>query len=969
MQLLRFIFIFFFFPIVSAQNYSFLTYSNTQGLPQSQVTDIIQDTEGYLWIGTLGGLAKFNGIDFEEYSVKNGMLNNRISCLNLINNQLWIGHEGGISLNVKDKFKTWGIPVALMKSNVTAICEFQSKIWISTNGSGLFYIENNKLKAYPLSNDDALRIRDLCVFDNKLLLATRAGLLKINPVFGLEKNIELPNISLSCMAIHDKQLNISSYSDGVYKLSNNSFTQIIHGSDEYKIKHLSINGKGEITIATEIGAIIYKNNRETIIYNQKNGLPNNVISCSFTDSKGGLWLGTEGKGLLKFTGNSFVTYTKEHGLSSDLIISALEVSPQLIWYGTYDQGAFLMDKTGTIIKKILPDNTIWSIYKEADKTIWFATATGLKRLSVSGEITEFDAEDGIPGEKTTCFYSGGQNKFWVGGSEGISYYKNGIFHKIKCPVEVQTVRQIKFYQNQLLVASDGGLFVLIGNKLVKHPLSLDKAIFNILIQDDKIWLGTEEGLFCLRNNKKTLFNLGNEASAGFINFLQTGPNGIYVGTNNGLYSIEEDEQKQTIIQRFGNFQGLTTLESNLNSSLIDSKNNLWFGSANGLIKFSQHTNRVNNSDIPRILFKDLFINYIKCDYAKLDSIKKTNYLQLPYSKNTLSLYFDALFLNDPMSVQLRYKLNGYTDDWSDWQTSKNIVFTKLPFGEYTLEVQAKSDFSNSFSTWKLNIKIETPFYYSFWFIALLVITTIFIVYLLVRSKLQRERLKDKQLMAETQSRLVQLEQQSLNASMNRHFIFNALNSIQYFINVQDKKSANKYLSSFAKLIRKNLDSSNEKNSMVTLEEEMERLALYMSLESLRFSGKFTYIVESHDIDLEEIKVPAMLLQPFVENSILHGILPQPETQGIIKISIAEVGEKIVITLTDNGIGIDDSRKSKNEFKGDHISQGMEITAKRIDLISQSVNAAYKLHGPSQIMNKDGSSGGTIVTVELPKHTD
>src|SRR6185369_7263109 len=137
--------------------------------------------------------------------------------------------------------------------------------------------------------------------------------------------------------------------------------------------------------------------------------------------------------------------------------------------------------------------------------------------------------------------------------------------------------------------------------------------------------------------------------------------------------------------------------------------------------------------------------------------------------------------------------------------------------------------------------------------------------------IRRERReKTRQLML--RSRMLQLEQQALNANMNRHFIFNALNSIQYYINRQDRIAANRYLTSFAKLIRKNLDASQ--TDTTTLAEELSRLDLYLVLEHMRFKDKFRYTITiAPAVDTYRVELPAMMLQPYVENSIWHGILP------------------------------------------------------------------------------------------------
>jgi len=216
---------------------------------------------------------------------------------------------------------------------------------------------------------------------------------------------------------------------------------------------------------------------------------------------------------------------------------------------------------------------------------------------------------------------------------------------------------------------------------------------------------------------------------------------------------------------------------------------------------------------------------------------------------------------------------------------------------------------------------------------------------------------------ELKSKMLTLEQQSLNSSMNRHFIFNALNSIQYFINRQDRLAANKYLSSFAKLIRKNLDSSQV--NFTTLADELERLELYLEIENMRFKDKFEYNISvSDDIDEEATQIPSMLLQPYLENSIWHGILPQ-DKKGLIILDISKnpIGQ-MEIRIKDNGIGIHTSQAQKNG-KASHISKGMNITTGRIQLLQNLTHQKVILIGPFELKDKEGNVEGTQVTLKLP----
>jgi LytS/YehU family sensor histidine kinase len=200
--------------------------------------------------------------------------------------------------------------------------------------------------------------------------------------------------------------------------------------------------------------------------------------------------------------------------------------------------------------------------------------------------------------------------------------------------------------------------------------------------------------------------------------------------------------------------------------------------------------------------------------------------------------------------------------------------------------------------------------------------------------------------------------------MNRHFIFNALNSIQFYINRQDRTAANRYLTSFAKLIRKNLDAS--RTDTTTLSEELERLDLYLVLEHMRFKDKFRYAITIDPaVDTHRVELPAMMLQPYVENSIWHGILPMDQ-QGTVSIRVEPgIPGHVRITILDDGIGVEASQDRKSNNASDHISRGIEITKGRADVLRKLDLADIRIAGPEQLHGPSGEPSGTRVTIELP----
>ncbi|MDP1802488.1 MAG: histidine kinase, partial [Bacteroidota bacterium] len=223
---------------------------------------------------------------------------------------------------------------------------------------------------------------------------------------------------------------------------------------------------------------------------------------------------------------------------------------------------------------------------------------------------------------------------------------------------------------------------------------------------------------------------------------------------------------------------------------------------------------------------------------------------------------------------------------------------------------------------------------------------------------KRERLKTIQ-----QTKLSNAELKALRSQMNPHFVFNAINSVQYFITNNDPASSQKYLSKFARLIRYVVD--NSKPSVIPLSKELEALNLYLDLESLRFEHKFEYSIDiNKNIDIENVQIPSMLIQPFVENAIWHGLMHK-ETKGKIKIEI-DVKEKVMLcVIEDNGIGRkraqEINRENNNEF---HKSVGISLTQERLDVLNLQNNSKLTVT-IIDLLDVEGNNTGTRVELNLP----
>lgn len=960
-----------------AQSYSFLTYSIAEGLPQSQVSSIAEDEKGYLWVGTLGGLGKFNGSTFVNYSTKDGLLNNRITSLNCFEQKLWIGHEGGVSLLQHGKIKKWTFPEKNKNVNVLSIQKFQKGFVIATNGGGLYFInEKFQIRNIELKSEDQNRVRGLLIIENDLLIATRGGLLKTNDLYNFKSIKGADTLNISGIAKNGNDIILTTFDTGIFKLDFNKNTVKSVGEipTQTGIRNCIFDSKGNIWIPSCQGIIIIDKNDKSRIIDQTKGLPLDAISNIFEDRNGTIWIGSEGKGLFRFPGEQFVYFNFKSGIQSELITAGIEIYPNYFLFGTYDKGLIQYKKNENFNQNELPNNTIWAIETDRSGNIWMGSEAGLFKFQLNGKIETFDESTGAPGGKITSFYKDFYDDIWVGGSNGISKISNGKITRIlnsETNNDIGTIRNIVKYKKQLFCAADGGLFIFKNGKYSRFK-NIRKKTFSLKIDEyENLWIGTDEGFFWSDGTNLKQIYLSDQPASNFINFINTNENQVFVGTNNGLYVLSNLKLKYNVHQKhYGLEEGLVNLESNINSSFVDKKGRLWFGTAQGLTAFDADAEIFDFENIlPYLNVKSIKLNFQNFNYREYATrFNKEGIplnLVLPRSKNNLLIELDGVTLKNSKDLRYQYWLEGLDESWSPEFSNPQVTLSNLPSGNYNLHVKVKNGTGEYSEEYVLFIRITPAFYATWWFFILVFIFLIGLVILIIQLRVRRERARSYRETMEYKARLSMLEQQSLNASMNRHFIFNSLNSIQYFINTQDKISANRYLTNFAKLIRKNLDSSSEDNNMVSLSQEIERLELYLSLESMRFRDRFEYKIEVSDIDTENIMVPAMLFQPFVENSIIHGILPVEHRKGLISIKIESKGDHLEVSLEDNGIGIDFSLNKKRQSEGDHRSQGMEITSKRIELLKKLSHRNFEMEGPFQIEDENHSINGTRVLLKIP----
>jgi len=339
-------------------------------------------------------------------------------------------------------------------------------------------------------------------------------------------------------------------------------------------------------------------------------------------------------------------------------------------------------------------------------------------------------------------------------------------------------------------------------------------------------------------------------------------------------------------------------------------------------------------------------------------------VSLKYKQNFFSIGFSAQAYTMAKDVKFRYRLNRF-DDWTEASGRRFANYTNVPGGDYVFQLQA----ANNEGVWnekivEMPVHIATPFWLRWWFITLVALVIAMAAYWLYRFRMEQVK-KKQRLKSEYEKKLANVEMSALLAQMNPHFLFNSLNSIDSYIIRNESKKASEYLNNFARLMR--LILQNSRSNYINLKDELEALELYMQMESLRFKNKFCYsIAVDENVETNSIVIPPMLIQPYVENAIWHGLMHKTNgIEGLVKINISKNADDLLCVIEDNGIGRKKAAELKEQKQSNHKrSMGMQITKDRIEIINKlyNMNASINIY---DMEDELGNAKGTKVELIIP----
>ncbi len=762
----------------------------------------------------------------------------------------------------------------------------------------------------PGRNNDFLFVQDvLPLDDDNVLVASHEGLLELNKTSHKFKQLRL-------------------YHNGNPLEPNPNFYNLFLDNDR------------KIWLIMGNGLISFYPNKETIglIRNHEASgeltWPNNVRDFAEDDS-GNFWISTsEGFGYWNLEKNKITMYPAVPHAADRLnapSVRGLLFDGHYLIMGTASVGIWMYDPAtkkfrkpaydpspnGEHVREKLEQEFIKQIIRLPDGNYFVVGRDCYIMNKESYVVKEFDISH-ITSKQANVCYLGKDHNVWLGTEEG-------------------------------LISFDSTLHYL-------HDWKFNLTVNSLHEFDDGQWLlGTTKGLFTINLASDSIHpvrdaNLSDKSSIAFIIADRQGI--FWIGSNDGLTRYDPGTKKIDKYDYADNIQG------NLFSThpFLSREGILFLGGNNGINYF--HPEKIVPAE------DSLVISLMKVTVNQNDTgyYDRSAPLSLKYSQNSVEIEFMAPYYGNSNRLQYRYQLIGLAPDWKNNGVNNKVRFNSLAPGNYEFHVEASVNGVHWYeSDQSMKFDIAYPFWQTWWFIICCIIVVSGLIYYYVRRRIMviREKEKTKR---DYERKIAEVEMHALRAQMNPHFMFNSLNSINNFILKNDPDNASGYLTKFSRLMRLILD--NSRNEWVLLENELKALELYIEMEVVRFDHVFEYeIIVSPEINVSTTSIPPMIIQPYVENAIWHGLLHRKKPGGKLMIKLWHEQDRLHISIEDNGVGREEAARQKSKSATKHKSHGMKITAERIEIVNRiyNVNATVKI---DDLPGQNGTIGGTKVSLTL-----
>ena len=751
-----------------------------EGLPQNSVESILQTRDGYLWVATQDGLARFDGdrfTSFKKETTKGITSNNLTSLFEDRAGNLWIGTMEGSFLRYSNgEFSAVTRDDGLPANHVVCFYEDHAgNLWFGTLAAGLNLYKDKKFKTYDMSSglsNNSVR----CIYEDRegaFWIGTDNGLNRwkdgrftiYTTKQGLSNNgiLSILKDDAGSMWIATRQ-GLTRYADGKFS----SYTRKDGLSNDI-VRSLREDRSGNLWIGTIGGGLNRFRDGKFASFSAKDGLSNDAVLCIYEDREGSLWVGTDGGGLNQLRDGKVTAYTTKEGLSDSVVNSITEDENGGLWIGTaggfvnyFRAGQF----SNTKIKEGLPSGEVTAIAADRLGYLWVGTRTGLS-LFRHGCITNFTTKDGLADNHVTDIIEDIQGDIWIGTSAGLNRYHEGII--TSHPVENDTERNgilclTRGRDGRLWVGTEGrvskwqdGKFVALNSDTYLSEISDTSPSAIYEDSDGTLWITTQgTGLLRLKKGKLTHYLAKDGLAANMLfQVLDDGQGNLWMSSNKGLFRVPllslnefaEGRETSIISYTYGRSDGVRSGCSE-GHTCRDREGKLWFPTYQGLIRIDPRTTRPDNSNIPVVLEQLL---------ANGEATLLQSGIRLRPGIEKLEFHFSALSYLMPERTVFRFKLEGYDKQWVKAGSRRVAFYTHIPPGSYRFLVSACDEngiWSQNAASFAFYIK---PHYYqTYWFLGLVGLCMVLIGDSLHRFRVRQLKARGEELSQRVEERTLQL---------------------------------------------------------------------------------------------------------------------------------------------------------------------------------------------------------------------
>lgn len=979
------LFLFIFPAMAWCQEPSHIQYTVKDGLPGAIVYHALQDKNGFIWFATNQGVSRFDGRTFKNFSKENGLPDNEILRLYLDrhNNMWFISISGTASVYYNGTVKTLDE------------CKGVFSIAEDLMGDSIFLYA---------SITEARKLHSGCYSS-----IGKTGAWKFSyKSFGVDyEPCWIPQLKASTEKKFNFYFSFADYNN--YKLTiksttrSNTYIFPCNHADGYfpfnmKFLHTFNARKGSLLFLSDMFYEADSSGLKKICDIHSLQLDYRDINAIFCENDSILWCCTRNRGLLRITNFQSPDRSIKTFFPKTFCTSILKDHEGGYWVTTYNDGVYYLPNLNAYY--------LSGLRHLMAKDVKCIRAIGKRRVVAgftNGSIIEVNLADlkskvysqwnnANTNNRIMDIQPYGKDQLMVASDYGLHILSPGnagrtVFRNI-------SLKGAYILSDTAIALSCGsGLYIYNPYNQTNRALFANRTTCISGIGSTFYW-GSLNGVYTCSADSTRYLGKKYPALSGIINRINIAPDSaIWISTPQGIHILKHDH-----LSTIGKEQGLL---SDMCKDVLFEGNIAWVSTDRGISRIVYHWNGdtpvyttsgitendgLISSDVNQTAISDqyiwaatvsgiCFISKNDAAHTRLNPLININSIvrgneevvsgdtiAIDYKKNKLRIELSGISFRSGKQTSFQYRFKNLDSNWTNTATDV-VEFSTLPFGVHTFEVRAVDRWGNkSDPVKKITIAVLPPFWKTFWFILCTYLFTAILigcaVYIYFRIQ---QRKKDN--IYQIRKGMAELEMKALRGQMNPHFIFNCLGSIQHHILRADTINANLYLYKFSKLIRSILQYSVAAD--ITLAEELEMLELYLDLEKVRLEDRMHYVVEmAADLDPTDISIPSMIIQPYVENAIKHGITPLEGQQGNITISFTRVKNYLVCTIDDDGIGINASiAAQKTSFPG-YISLGTGITKSRIDIINAIQKDKILLETLDKGVN-DPSSHGTTVRVSFP----